>query len=61
LFLYAPYRTSSATKGRTWAFTLSVPPLLTRREAHMSDLVMLCIGAGFFALALAYVTACERL
>jgi len=27
----------------------------------MTDLMMLALGVGFFAVALAYVTACNRL
>ena len=30
-------------------------------ELPMLDLIMLAIGTGFFAVALAYVSACERL
>lgn len=32
-----------------------------RQEHRMLDIVMLAIGLGFFAAALAYVAGCERL
>jgi hypothetical protein len=32
-----------------------------RKEQPMLDLIMLAIGFGFFAAALAYVAGCERL
>jgi hypothetical protein len=32
-----------------------------RREHPMSDLIMLAIGLGFFALSVGYVYACDRL
>jgi hypothetical protein len=31
------------------------------RECKMTDLLMLALGLGFFAVALAYVFACDRL
>jgi hypothetical protein len=30
-------------------------------SAEMTDLLMLVMGLGFFAVALAYVTACDNL
>jgi hypothetical protein len=35
--------------------------LPTVKEPLMLDVIMLAIGVGFFAVALAYVAACERL
>ena len=35
--------------------------LLLLRECKMTDLLMLALGLGFFAVALAYVSACDRL
>jgi hypothetical protein len=32
-----------------------------RQEDRMSDLIMVAIGLGFFALTLGYAYACERL
>jgi len=34
---------------------------LQKESAQMTDLLMLALGLGFFVVALAYVTACERL
>jgi hypothetical protein len=33
----------------------------TTQEQPMLDLIMLAIGIGFFAIAVAYVAGCERL
>ena len=33
----------------------------TPQEHHMLDIVMLALGLGFFALAVGYTYACERL
>jgi hypothetical protein len=32
-----------------------------KKECKMTDLLMLCLGLGFFAAAVAYVLACDRL
>ena len=32
-----------------------------KRVLEMTDLLMLAMGLGFFVIALAYVTACDRL
>jgi hypothetical protein len=34
---------------------------IDRKEQPMLDVIMLAIGLGFFAIALAYVAGCERL
>jgi hypothetical protein len=34
---------------------------IEQRGMHMLDLLMLAIGLGFFALAVGYVHACDRL
>ena len=38
------------------------PPIQGRNEEHpMMDILMLALGFGFFALAIGYTYACERL
>ena len=32
-----------------------------RKEQPMLDVILLAVGLGFFAIALAYVAGCERL
>jgi hypothetical protein len=39
----------------------STGPDKDRKEQPMLDLMMLAVGLGFFAIALAYVAGCERL
>ena len=36
-------------------------PLLSAQEQLMLDIVMLALGLGFFAVAVGYTYACERL
>jgi hypothetical protein len=41
---------------------IDFPPRRTdRKEQPMLDVILLAVGLGFFAIALAYVAGCERL
>ncbi len=39
----------------------SVPPRTTHRSTPMLDVLMLALAFGFFAAAIGYAYACERL
>ena len=42
--------------------SIDFPPRRTdRKEQPMLDVILLAVGLGFFAIALAYVAGCERL
>jgi hypothetical protein len=43
-------------EGRT-----SGPRITTHRSTSLLDIVMLALGLGFFAVAVGYTYACERL
>ena len=50
------------TRGRACPGSIDFRPGRTdRKEQPMLDVILLAVGLGFFAIALAYVAGCERL
>jgi hypothetical protein len=50
------------TRGRVCPEPVDFRPRRTdRKEQPMLDVILLAVGLGFFAIALAYVAGCERL
>ncbi len=57
----ATRRASDVRRARSADFVRGPPQPAGARSIQMLDVIMLAIGLGFFALAVGYAYACERL